>query len=135
MRRTAATISVLALFLMGMVIGAFGMHLFERHRLPWHGPVHGMGMGMGRSGPPHFPPHFMEGIEEQLELTPEQSDQMHRIIAHGRLQAETLRHDVAPQVHAQMQETHRQIMEILTPDQRRHLEQLMPRRRQPPPKP
>jgi len=133
MRRAAATISVLALFLMGMVIGAFGMHLFERHQMPWHGPAYGM--GMGRPGPSHFPPHFMEKLEEQLGLTPEQSDQVHRIIAHGRLQAEALRHDVAPQVHAQMQETHRQIMEILTPEQRGHLEQLMPRMRPSPPKP
>ena len=133
MRRAAATISVLALFLMGMVIGAFGMHLFERHHLPWHMPVHGD--RMRTSGPPHFPPHAIEEIEKQLELTPEQSEQVHRILAHGRLRAEALRHDVAPQVHAQMQETHRQILEILTPDQRRHLEQLMPRRRQSPPDP
>ena len=135
MRRAAATISILALFLMGMVIGAFGMHLFERHHLPWLGHAHRVGMGTGTSGPPHFPPHLIEEIEKQLVLTPEQSDQVHRILAHGRLRAEALRHDVAPQVHAQMEETHRQIMEILTPDQRRHLEQLMPRWRQSPPNP
>jgi Spy/CpxP family protein refolding chaperone len=137
MRRAAATLSILALFLMGMVIGAFGMHLLERHHLPWHGaggrPIHGP--GMGGSGPPHFPPHFMEGLEDQMDLTPEQSEQVHRILEHGRLQAEALRHDVAPRVHAQMEETHRQIMEILTPGQRRHLEELMPRRRQSPPNP
>lgn len=131
MRRAAATISVLALFLMGMVIGAFGMHLFERHHLPWHGPA--FGMGRGRPGPSHFPPHFMEALEEQLELTSEQSEQVHRILAHGRLQTEALREDVAPKVHAQMEETHRQIMAILTPAQHQHLEKLMPRLRQPPP--
>jgi len=133
MGRAAATFSVLALFLMGVVIGAMGSHLLERHRLPWHGPGPGMGMGMGMGAP--GPPHFMEGIEEQLDLSPEQSRRVHEILTQGRHQAEALRHEVAPRVHAQMEGTHRQILEVLTPAQRRRLEELMPRRRQPPPQP
>ena len=126
MRRTAATLAVVALFLMGVAIGGFGIHLLEKHHLPWHGAGH------GRELHTEGPPHFMDGIEEQLALTAEQTERVHRIIADSHRQAQSLRHDLAPQVHAQMEEAHRQILEILTPDQRRHLEQLMPHHRRSP---
>lgn len=130
MRHSVAIISVFALFLMGIVIGAFGMHLVASHHMPWH--PRGM---MHRPGPMGPPPHVLEGLMEELDLSADQRERVRILLAEGHRKAEALRREVSPQVRAQMEETHRQILEVLTPEQRRQVEHLHPRLRPFPPQP
>jgi Spy/CpxP family protein refolding chaperone len=125
MRHAVAVTWVFALFLMGIVIGAFGMHLFESHQGPWHprSPAAGH-RGMGP------PPHVLEGMMDEVELSADQRERVRILLAEGRHKAEALRHEISPQVQAQMEEMHRQIMEVLTPEQRRQVEGMHPRLRQ-----
>jgi len=123
MRQAVAIVSVSALFLMGIVIGAFGMHLFESHHGPWHprGPESHLRMP--------GPPQFLEGLMDELDLSSQQRKQVQAILEDGRRKAEALRNQVSPQVHEQMLETHARLLEVLTPEQRRKVEEMHPRLR------
>ena len=124
MRHAVAVTWVFALFLMGIAIGAFGMHLYESHHMPWHprGPAAGH-RGMGP------PPHVLEGLMDELDLSADQRARVRVLLDESRRKAEDLRHQVSPQVQAQMEEMHRQIMEVLTPEQQQQLEGMHPRLR------
>ena len=82
MRHSVAIISVFALFLMGIVIGAFGMHLFASHHMPWH--PRGMTHRPGQMGPP---PHVLEGLMDELDLTADQRERIRSLLAEGRRKA------------------------------------------------
>ena len=73
MKRSIAVVYVVGLFLLGIVIGALGMHLYDaRHpafpRRP-PGAELGPGPGMWRDG-------AVDWLSQHLELTPEQKDQI-----------------------------------------------------------
>jgi len=122
MRQTVATAAIFALFIMGVVIGAFGMHLVETHRMPWHGQGHAMPRQH------HGPPHMLQGIEDELDLTAEQHEAIAVIIQEGHERASALRMEIAPRVQEEMAATHQRILQVLNPEQRRKLQELRPLR-------
>ncbi len=122
MRQATSMAAVIALFLMGVLIGAFGMHLVEAHRMPWTPHGH----GAGPRADEHDPPHILQGIMDELQLSPDQRDRIHDILRQGRQRAAEMRREVRPRVEEEMARTHEQILEVLTPSQRRHLEELRP---------
>ena len=69
MTRSSALISVVALFIAGISIGALGMHLLDERGSGPPPPVERRGPGGGRG--------FMgERLAEELELSPEQREEM-----------------------------------------------------------
>ena len=125
MKRSIAIVYVAGLFLLGIVIGALGMHLFHMHALdgPFDGPpVRGM-RGAGGSGM-----HF-EMVAEHLELTGEQRETVREILADSRRQAEGLHEEMLPHVRELVDRTRERIDEVLTPEQRDRLAEMDASRR------
>lgn len=122
MRQTAATAAMIALFVMGVIIGAFGMHLVETHRMPWHGAGHAMPRQH------HGPPHMLQGIEDELDLTADQQEAIAAILQEGHERASQLRREISPRVQEEMAATHQRILQVLNPEQRRRLKELRPLR-------
>lgn len=109
MTRGSALISVAALFLSGVAIGALAMFLvldrspgvFPRGERPGPQPRH-LAMGM---------------MAERLGLTPEQRSRIEQIHRESRREAEEIRREMRPRLEAHIEETRRRIRAVLTPEQ------------------
>jgi Spy/CpxP family protein refolding chaperone len=128
MKRSIAFVYVAGLFLLGILIGALGIHLWYTQR-PLAGPFGGPA-GMRppghefRRGPGHRPgPFFLERIGRQLDLTAEQEQRIAEIIEESHREAGRLREEMLPRVEAQLEQTRQRILEVLTPEQRERFEE------------
>jgi hypothetical protein len=134
MKRPIAVVYVVGLFLLGIVIGALGMHVFDAHyqRPPWQAPWHGPGRGpmADEPGPGRIPggPGF-EGrlgwFAEQLELTAEQERQVRDVLADSHHEAEQLHQEMFPRVRALMEQTRERISALLSDEQRDRFETIV----------
>jgi len=113
MRRPAAVLAVLGLFLLGVVVGILGAHLYYARQL---------------QRPGRFPmmatQFFADRLEHQLELSPEQRAEIEKILRDSRKEAEALRLEVGPRARRIMEVAQSEIEEILTPEQREKLAEL-----------
>ena len=122
MNRIAALSAVFGLFIVGVLVGVIGTHLWQGHA-PWRpGALHPRGP-MGHEGP------FVEHLDRQLGLTDEQRDEVEAILAESRIEADALRNKVLPEVRTHMEQTHERLMNVLTPEQREEFEALSSRHR------
>jgi Spy/CpxP family protein refolding chaperone len=74
--------------------------------------------------------HLKEHLRIQLKLTPQQVDQVSPIIDQATTNLEAKREQTGREVHAIFQEMHNRISPLLTPEQRKLLEQVEQRHRQ-----
>lgn len=120
MKRSIAIVYVAGLFLLGIVIGALGMHLVNMHAFdrPLGGPpVRDMsGSGGSSSRGVRF-----DMVAEQLELTGEQRETVQEILADSRRQAEGMHEEMLPKVRELVDRTRERIDEVLTQEQRERL--------------
>jgi Spy/CpxP family protein refolding chaperone len=121
MSKSIAFIAILGLFILGILIGALGMHLIYAQRFPPspEGPMDG---GMhGRL--------FFARLERQLDLSADQRERIEQIMRDSREAGEAMHEEMLPRVRELMDQTHASILEVLTPDQRQEFERLMRRHR------
>lgn len=131
MSRAIAFVYVLGLFLLGILIGASGMHLYYAMRFSPPPPI-AMGLGPGpgpegrgwRGAGPGG--REIERMLSGLDLTDEQRERIDVILEEGRREADALREEMAPRVRAHMRQMRERISEVLTEEQRK---QLRPRHR------
>ena len=117
MKHSIALMAVAGLFLLGILVGALGMHLFgggRVHAIPelLQGHIHSAD---GR---------FMEELDDLLELTPMQQEEIHAIIRQSHHEARTLHEEMLPKVEAHMEQAKEKILKVLTPEQREQFEHL-----------
>lgn len=67
-------------------------------------------------------------LERQLRLTPEQREQVNKLMNEGQERIRQLRQGIEPEVRKEMQKTHEQIQAVLTPEQREQFQRLMKQR-------
>jgi Spy/CpxP family protein refolding chaperone len=108
--RTLALTSVAGLLVLGMLIGALGMHVYDSHHGSFAAP------------PDPFAP--VGKLARVLELTPEQLARVDAIVAEARLEGAALHEEMLPRVRAHMERTHQRLVEVLTPEQRAKLDDL-----------
>lgn len=113
MNRGWALLSVAALFLSGVAIGALGMHLVDGHREP-----------PGPPGPPVPRRVVMDELGRTLDLTPEQRDAVGRLLDESRREGDEMRRELRPRLEAHLAETERKLVDLLTPAQRERYEAL-----------
>jgi Spy/CpxP family protein refolding chaperone len=115
MSRWWALVSVFALFLAGISIGALGMHLIqERSYDGFH--------------PPFFQEHHRPWgryLASRLDLTWEQREKIADIRRESRRESESLRRELRPRIEKQMEATREKILAVLTPSQREQLEKIL----------
>ncbi len=74
---------------------------------------------------------FVSGIRAQLELTPQQAEQMEAIVQDSQERTRKLWEEFSPQMRAELKRTQDRIRELLTPEQQKKFEELMKKRRPP----
>jgi Spy/CpxP family protein refolding chaperone len=121
MNKSIAFVAVLGLFILGILIGALGMHLVYAQRFPAP-PDRPDGNGMhGR--------FFFDRLERHLDLSAEQQERIGQIMLESRETGEAMHEEMLPRVQELMDGTRESIMEVLTPEQRQKFERLMRRHR------
>lgn len=70
---------------------------------------------------------FIQVLERQLRLTPEQREQVGKIMTEGQERVRELRSRIDPELRKELQQTREQIRAVLTPEQREQFEQMMKR--------
>lgn len=118
MKRWQALAALAGLFVVGVVSGSLGAHLYYARAL---------------DRPPGPPPLFDRPmgprLERHLELTPEQRKQLREILDESRREAEAMRRELAPRMREVMTRSERRIREILTPQQQERFDELRRRQR------
>jgi len=76
--------------------------------------------------------NFVLRLDKAVHLTPEQRNEIEKIIAEGQQQNREIWKEVAPQFHPIFQDVHRRIREALSPAQQKQFEELL---RRPPHRP
>ena len=113
MKRWQALAALAGLFLLGVVSGGLGAHLYYARALA------------RPPGPPPFVDRFMgPHLERRLDLSPEQRRQVREVLDETRRETEALRHDLAPRMREVMERSEQRIRKILTAEQRERFEQL-----------
>lgn len=118
MKRSLALVAVAGLFLLGIVVGSLGMHLYDARR-PFDGPP--------RGGTRHD--FHAERLDQLLDLTPEQERRIEEIRRESRAQSEALHEQMLPKVREHMERTRQRIEEVLTPEQRQKFNELAEQQR------
>lgn len=119
MRRSSAIAGVVALFLVGVVVGALGANLVNRHH------SRAGGSSARRAGPGlHGGGHRMmaEELKRRLDLTADQQRQLDTILAETHRETQALWQEVRPRVVAMIEQGQNRIAQILTPKQRQEFE-------------
>jgi hypothetical protein len=113
----------------GLLVG----HVTQTVRPPWHPPVpHTNQVDVLPSAmtPEFLRKQFIQQLNDQLELSPQQKDQIKKIIEQGQENTHDLWKIVAPQFQEIWRDTRLQIRDVLTPEQRKQFEILMKQQRQ-----
>ncbi len=118
MKRSSAVAGVVALFLVGVVVGALGGELVHRHH-PW-GMAHGPGGPIGHLGMGHR--MMATELTRRLDLTADQQRQVEPILAETHREAQAIWREVKPRVIAVIEQGENRIAQILTPRQRQEFE-------------
>jgi Spy/CpxP family protein refolding chaperone len=71
---------------------------------------------------------FLQVLEHHLRLSPDQREDIGKIMTAGQLRIRELRTTIEPRIREEMQATREQIRSLLTPEQREQFEQLMKQR-------
>lgn len=114
-----AVLVAAALFASGLAIGALGVHLFYAQRIA---SVAGPPMPVG--------PMFERWLFRHLDLSERQRTEVREILEQSRAEADELRREMGPRLRMMNRRTADAISEILTPEQRKKMEELMARREQ-----
>jgi len=83
--------------------------------------------GMGNPAGGLLSREFIQVLERQLRLTPEQREQVGKIMTDGQERVRELRSRIDPELRKELQQTREQIRAVLTPEQREQFEQMMKR--------
>lgn len=118
MKRASAVLAVLAVLLLGIVVGVLGTHLFYAQRFREPGRWSEMAGDF-----------FARRLERELNLTEEQRQAIDQIMAESRVEGFALREEMRPRVSAMMRRTSERISEVLTPEQRQRFAELQEKHR------
>lgn len=119
MKRWIAFLSVTGLFVIGILIGALGMRLYDTHDVL---------IPRGSPGLAHQT-LFVRQLGRRLDLTPEQRSRIAVILEEAHADGERFREEMAPRVREHVERTHERIAEVLTERQREMLEAMLARHR------
>jgi len=103
--------SLVVVFFAGAALGVFA------------GARHARQLGFVRHGG-QMPDRMRRHLQHQLDLTPEQSRQIAPVVDRLADQLELIRNETSARVAKTMDESHREIAPLLTPEQRERLQQM-----------
>lgn len=112
--KTFAIVTVVIAFIAGLLIGVVGDRFyFLRHR-----------DRLGMRGSRFMTQRIVEHLDDELKFTPQQRDEVTRILEVRRQRISVINAAVRPQVRHEIEETNAEIEKLLTPEQREKFEQI-----------
>lgn len=111
MKRSTALAAVIALFLVGVLVGVLGTHVFYLRQVRQPGGMAALGSR-----------YLAAELDRRLELTPEQRGEVDAILADAAREAGEIRREMTPRMLEILERAHRRIAAELSPEQRRELE-------------
>jgi hypothetical protein len=115
-KRAGAFVYVFGLFLLGVLIGGLGMHLYYAVKHP--GPP--AGRSWGGQG-------FVRLLNDELELTDAQHDRILEIVGAGHARFDAMRAELGPRIREHVESMHAEIREELTVEQQPAFDTLLER--------
>jgi Spy/CpxP family protein refolding chaperone len=112
LKRGLALVSVTAIFVIGALVGALGMHLYYAHEFRHTGMLSALGTRW-----------IAADLSRRLDLTDPQRTQIDEILSDARREAREVRATLMPRISELMARTHQRIAQVLTPEQRVKFEQ------------
>ena len=76
---------------------------------------------------------FLRRVQRELKLTPQQQEQVHKILEEGQERTRKLTEPIAPQLREELRKTRENMRAVLTPEQQVHFDQLLKQQQQRPP--
>lgn len=120
MSRFVALAAALSLLVCGIVIGALGTFVVLQRPHPLDGmrppPQH---------PPPPQPPPFTREMEERLDLSDDQRQQIQAILRDSREESEAIRRELRPRLEKNLKATQDRIGAVLTPEQHKTFDELV----------
>ena len=117
MKRSTAIAAIVALFLVGVLVGVLGTHLFYLRHLREPGWLVKAGTRLAAAE-----------LKRNLDLTPQQEQQVGAILADAQRDVISLRREMTPRVLAILDRARVRISAVLSPEQREKFERLRQRR-------
>ena len=125
MTRPLAMISVVGIFVLGIAVGALGLHL--------HGALgsrlHDVAGKVFHGHTAIDDPRHIDLLARELGLNDEQKGQVATILSEARGESRRLHERMLPAVHEHIRRTHARVAEILTPEQNQILDALTEKHR------
>jgi hypothetical protein len=112
--KVVATIVVVVAFAGGLVIGAIGDRLWMFHRGP----------GPHRLAIHAITARVLSRLDSELSLTPQQHEQVKKILDAHAARMQTIYEGVRPQIRHEVDLNNAEIEQVLTPEQRQKFEKL-----------
>jgi hypothetical protein len=112
--KVVATIVVVVAFVGGLVIGAIGDRLWTLHRGP----------GAHRLAIHAITARVLSRLDSELSLTPQQHEQVKKILDAHAARMQTIWEGVRPQIHREVDQNNAEIEQVLTPEQRQKFDKL-----------
>ena len=78
---------------------------------------------------------FLRRAQRELDLSPDQRENIDKIIKQSQERTHKLMEPVAPELHAELQRTKEQFLQVLNPSQRQRFEKIVSKRQQRPHEP
>jgi Spy/CpxP family protein refolding chaperone len=118
--RITALAAVFSLFVVGVLVGGFAVHLYyaEQPRGGWD------------RGERFRSVRFVERLERDLSLTTEQRARIDEILQQARIESDRLHRELVPRVREHMERTRAEIRDVLTPEQQAKFDALRERYRE-----
>lgn len=120
MSRFVALAAALSLLVCGIVIGALGTFVV----LQRPHPLDGM-RPPPQQPPPPQPPPFTREMEERLDLSDDQRQQIQAILRDSREESEAIRRELRPRLEKNLKATQDRIGAVLTPEQHKTFDELV----------
>jgi len=115
-----ARVTVLGVFALGVALGALAMDFYQRGA--W---------GRGPEGPPRrgesARERYLQRLVKELKLTPEQTEQVRRILDETRQEFLRLRDEMRPRFEEIRRRSRERLRAVLTPEQQAKFEEMMRR--------
>lgn len=109
MKHLSALGVVTGVFALGVLVGALGAHVAQRH-WPGHARLHGHGAVSAEAA--------LTQLKAELKLRPDQAAAFDRLVEQTHAEARDLHEELAPRVHELVARTHERVEALLTPEQR-----------------
>lgn len=118
MKRSTALLAATALFLVGILVGVLGTHLFYFHEMRQPGGLARLGSRL-----------MLANLDRELDLTAEQRRAVEGILADARSEFAEIRRAATPRALAVLDRSHERIAALLSAEQRAKFERIQARRR------